>query len=101
MRRVKRLRHLCKVEETVLGGGMSEPEEMIADRAGGNAALAQLAHDRQEVPVKFQLLIYPMLDDRSAFRTDIDHRKLRLWTQKNNEYGWDPRAGWPGPAGRE
>ncbi len=36
--------------------------------AGGGlaAALALLAHDRGEVPVAFQLLTYPMLDDRTA-----------------------------------
>jgi acetyl esterase/lipase len=58
--------------------------------AGGGlaAALAQLAYDRQEVPVKFQLLVYPMLDDRSAIRADVDHFKLRLWTQDNNKVGW-------------
>jgi acetyl esterase/lipase len=61
--------------------------------AGLSAALAQLAHDRQEVPIRFQLLIYPMLDDRSAIRPDIEHRKLRLWTQKNNEYGWTAYLG--------
>ena len=38
--------------------------------AGGGlaAALAQLAHDRQEVRPAFQLLIFPMLDDRTVTR---------------------------------
>src|SRR5271167_2308007 len=40
--------------------------------AGGGlaAALALLARDRGELPVSFQLLIYPMLDDRTASTVD-------------------------------
>ena len=42
--------------------------------AGGGlaAALVQLAHDRQEIKPVFQLLVYPMLDDRTVLRDDID-----------------------------
>src|SRR5438105_238231 len=56
--------------------------------AGLAAGLALLAHDRQQVAVAFQLLIYPMLDDRTALRTDVDERRLRLWTTKSNRFGW-------------
>jgi acetyl esterase/lipase len=58
--------------------------------AGGGlaAALALMAHDRKEVPVAFQLLIYPMLDDRTAIRTDIDMSCVRLWNNKCNRFGW-------------
>lgn len=60
-----------------------------ASAGGGLAAsLAQLAHDRSELPVAFQLLIYPMLDDRSATRLGVDGRHFRLWTQKSNAFGW-------------
>lgn len=60
-----------------------------ASAGGGLAAsLAQLAHDRGTLPVAFQLLIYPMLDDRSATATGIDGKHHRLWTQKSNRYGW-------------
>jgi acetyl esterase/lipase len=60
------------------------------DSAGGGlaAALAQLAHDREQVPVAFQVLIYPMLDDRTALRTDIDTSKAVIWTAGSNAYGW-------------
>ncbi|MFM2416696.1 MAG: hypothetical protein RL385_1419 [Pseudomonadota bacterium] len=63
--------------------------------AGGGlaAALAQLAHDRAEVPVMFQLLIYPMLDDRTALREDIDPRRLRLWSKDDNRFGWTSYLG--------
>jgi acetyl esterase/lipase len=60
-----------------------------ASAGGGLAAgLVLHAHDRGEVPVAFQLLIYPMLDDRTVLRTDIDQSRLRLWTTKSNRLGW-------------
>lgn len=60
-----------------------------ASAGGGLAAgLALMAHDRNEVPVAFQLLIYPMLDDRTAVRTDIDLSGVRLWNNRCNRFGW-------------
>ncbi|MCB0119633.1 MAG: alpha/beta hydrolase, partial [Anaerolineales bacterium] len=63
--------------------------------AGGGlaAALAQLAHDRKEVELVFQLLIYPMLDDRTVFRTDIDDSNNVTWTHKSNRFGWESYLG--------
>ena len=57
--------------------------------AGGGlaAGLALLARDRNEVPVAFQLLDCPMLDDRShtpSFQAD----DLFVWTRQANEFGW-------------
>jgi acetyl esterase/lipase len=58
--------------------------------AGGGlaAALALLARDRAEVPLAAQLLVYPMLDDRTVDRKDIDHPGHRLWNQSSNKFGW-------------
>ena len=58
--------------------------------AGGGlaAGLTLLAHDRGEVPIAFQLLVYPMLDDRTALRTDIDQAPLRMWNNRSNLFGW-------------
>ncbi len=58
--------------------------------AGGGlaAALAQRAHDRAEVRPCFQLLVYPMLDDRTTRRTDIDGTHHRTWNQGSNVFGW-------------
>jgi len=63
--------------------------------AGGGlaAALAFVARDRGEVPVAAQLLVYPMLDDRSADRTDVDDSGHRLWSQSSNRFGWDAYLG--------
>lgn len=63
--------------------------------AGGGlaAALALLARDRGEVAPAFQLLVYPMLDDRSALRTDAEERSFRLWNRKANAFGWRSYTG--------
>ena len=62
--------------------------------AGLAAALALLARDRKEVPLIFQLLIYPMIDDRTAVRTDIpDHHGEFIWTRENNYFGWTSLLG--------
>ena len=61
--------------------------------AGLAAGLALLAHDRRRIPLAFQLLIYPMLDDRTVLRTDIDDRRLRLWSSKSNRFGWSAYLG--------
>ena len=35
-----------------------------------------------------QLLVYPMLDDRSGDVTGPDDAMHRLWTRSSNRYGW-------------
>jgi acetyl esterase/lipase len=61
--------------------------------AGGNlaAGLALLARDRGEVPLQYQLLIYPMLDDRqiTASSTWPDP----IWPPSANTYGWTAYLG--------
>jgi acetyl esterase/lipase len=58
--------------------------------AGGGlaAALALLARDRGEVRPLFQLLVYPMVDDRSCNRTGMDNPNHRMWNPKTNRLGW-------------
>jgi acetyl esterase/lipase len=65
--------------------------------AGGGlaAALALLAREREEVRLAFQLLAYPMLDDRTATRLDVDQRNFRLWNVKANRFGWQSYLGHP------
>ncbi|WP_299054791.1 alpha/beta hydrolase fold domain-containing protein [uncultured Nocardioides sp.] len=62
--------------------------------AGGGlaAALVLLAHDRGEVDVAFQLLTYPMLDDRTAARP-VDDRRTRVWSAGSNRLGWSTYLG--------
>lgn len=63
--------------------------------AGGGlaAALALLARDRGEFAPIFQLLVYPMLDDRTCARGDIDERGHRLWNRASNRFGWTSYLG--------
>ena len=60
------------------------------ESAGGGlaAALALLAKERGEVRPILQVLSYPMIDDRTSARTDIDPRSLRMWSVANNRYAW-------------
>jgi acetyl esterase/lipase len=61
--------------------------------AGGNlaAGLALLARDRGEVPVQYQLLIYPMLDDRQI--TPSSAWPDPVWPPAANTYGWTAYLG--------
>ena len=60
-----------------------------ASAGGGVAAgLVLYAHDKAEIDVAFQLLVYPMIDDRTVTRTDVDTRHLRGWSTKSNRFGW-------------
>jgi acetyl esterase/lipase len=56
--------------------------------AGGGlaAALALLARDRGEVPLIFQILIYPMIDDRMTTRSS--QWETPVWPPSANERGW-------------
>ena len=63
--------------------------------AGGGlaAAVAIRAHDTREISPVFQLLVYPMLDDRSS-TVDVNHR---VWDAKSNRFGWDSYLGGQAP----
>jgi len=62
--------------------------------AGGGlaAALAQLAHDRGSIRLALQLLVYPMLDDRTRCPPDLSDAPL-AWRPDSNRYGWDAYLG--------
>ena len=63
--------------------------------AGLAAGTAQLAHYRAEVPLAFQLMLYPMLDDRTVFRKDHQGRGEFVWTPGSNLLGWSSYLGRP------
>ena len=58
--------------------------------AGGGltAALALLARDRGELAPLFQLMVYPMVDDRSCDRPGVRNRRYRMWNPNTNRLGW-------------
>ncbi len=64
--------------------------------AGGGlaAALGLLARDRGEIPLAFQLLIAPMLDDRTcALAEPHPYTGEFVWTHDANHFGWTSLLG--------
>lgn len=58
-----------------------------ASAGGGLAAgLALLARDRGEVSLAFQLLIYPMIDDKRV--TESSTWEVPIWSPRSNRDGW-------------
>ncbi|MDX1505181.1 MAG: alpha/beta hydrolase [Spongiibacter sp.] len=80
------------------------PERIIiaGQSAGGGltAALAQRVHDQGKTPPLAQLLYYPMLDDRTATRRELDAIKHPIWNNSLNQVGWSAYLGddFGGPA---
>ena len=61
------------------------------ESAGGGhaAALTILARDRGEIPVRFQLLDSPMLDDRTGSGSEPHpYGGKFVWTPESNRFGW-------------
>ena len=69
--------------------------------AGGGlaAGLALLVRDRGEIDVCFQLLVYPMIDDRNTTNSSHAITDRRLWNRDANLVGWN--AYLSGQAGSE
>lgn len=60
-----------------------------ASAGGGLAAgLALLVRDRAEIVINFQLLIYPMIDDRNIEQASGETSDTLWWTRENNLIGW-------------
>ena len=72
---------------------------IIGGSAGGGlaAGLALLARDRAEIPVAFQVLSYPMLDDRLS--TPSAQAGAPVWVAASNQFGWRSYLGGRGPDG--
>jgi triacylglycerol lipase len=69
---------------------------VAGESAGGGlaAALCLLARDRGEVPICFQRLIYPMLDDRTCTLDDPHpYTGNFMWSPGSNAFGWKSLLG--------
>jgi acetyl esterase/lipase len=65
-----------------------------ASAGGGLAAcLAQRLRDAGGPRPAAQLLVYPMLDDRTAARRELDGAGHRVWTNRSNRAGWSAFLG--------
>ncbi|KAI8800333.1 esterase/lipase [Cladochytrium replicatum] len=66
------------------------------ESAGGGlaAAVVQMAKDTR-VAIRSQILMYPMLDDRSAFNAEEypEPAGVKIWHRKNNILGWSSYLG--------
>lgn len=80
-----------------LGVDPSRIAVMGASAGGGHAAmLAIAARDRGEVPIAFQLLIYPMLDDRTGSTRRVPPFIGKyVWVPESNRFGWRSLLGVP------
>ena len=58
--------------------------------AGGGLAAGTvlLARDRGGPPVAFQLLVYPMLDDRELTPSSTEFQGIVSWSTAHNRWGW-------------
>ena len=68
------------------------------ESAGGGhaAALAIAARDRGEFPICLQVLIYPMLDDRTGSTRRLPpYFGHFFWTEERNRFGWSSLLGVP------
>jgi acetyl esterase/lipase len=83
---------------------MAAQDELQIDRsricvggasAGGglSAALALLARDRGEIKLAWQLLLYPMIDDRNTELPSETVPNTLVWTRESNYYGWHAYLG--------
>ncbi len=74
-----------------------EPSRIAIGGASGGgglcAGLALIVRDRGEVPVAFQLLIYPMIDDRNVTPASHAITDPRMWNRESNRLGWKAYLG--------
>jgi acetyl esterase/lipase len=70
---------------------------LLGISAGGGlaAALAQRNRDSAQLPIAAQVLVYPMLDDRTVLRKDDEDRGRLVWTARSNRFAWRSYLGGP------
>jgi len=76
--------------------GIDTSRIVIAGQSAGGglaAGLAQMARDRNEVPVIHQFLYYPMIDDRNINRIENAEHDHYIWSSHSNYYGWKAYLG--------
>lgn len=78
-----------------LGVDQARIAVMGESAGGGHAALLAIAaRDRGEVPLCFQCLVYPMLDDRTGTSRQTPwHVGRIIWTAEENRFGWESFLG--------
>lgn len=74
-----------------------DPERVVigGESAGGGlaASLAHRIHDEGGTQPAGQLLVYPMLDDRTAAKRELDAENNPVWNNSSNHLGWSAYLG--------
>ncbi len=83
-----------------LGVDRARISVMGESAGGGHAAmLAIAARDRGEIPLHAQILVYPMLDDRTGSTREMPYwMGYGSWSPQANVYGWSALLGVPAGA---
>ncbi|MER6266669.1 alpha/beta hydrolase [Streptomyces sp900105755] len=90
-------RTLCWLHDNAAELGLDRDRIAVGgESAGGGlaATVVQRAHDTG-VPVRFQLLEYPMLDDRTVLRRAPRESDIYTWTPASNRFAWTAYLGRP------
>lgn len=84
------------VQASLGAWGLSPAQVVIGgESAGGGlaASLTQRLRDEGGPQPAGQLLVYPMLDDRTAARRELDAVKHPIWNNFSNRTGWSAYLG--------
>lgn len=84
------------LQEHASGMGIDPTKVVIGGYSAGGghaAALAQRVYDESGIQPAGQLLVYPMLDDRTAANRALDKPRHRVWSNRNNLFGWTSYLG--------
>src|SRR5271155_3809608 len=79
--------------------GVEQSRIAVGGASGGGglaAGLVLLARDRGEVKIAYQLLIYPMIDDRNVTPASYAITDPRMWNREANRLGWKAYLGHDG-----
>lgn len=84
------------LQDQLVDLGVDSRSTMVGGESAGAglaASLTQRLHDEGGPQAAAQLLIYPMLDDRTAARTDLDELDHLVWNNRSNRLGWSAYLG--------
>lgn len=80
------------LQEQALALGVDPRRVVIGGQSAGGGLAASLVHRLRDLNVdpqpKGQWLFYPMLDDCTATRRELDLPRHPLWSNQNNVVGW-------------
>lgn len=76
--------------------GVDPARIAVGGQSAGGGLAACLAHrilDQGGIQPRAQLLFCPMLDDRTAARTELDDTRHWIWDNPDNRFGWSAYLG--------